>query len=102
MQDNLNDFWKVIVEYWLLIAMVITTVVMAMFRTAKQHGKIDYLEAAMCAIFAYGVYLVLGWFKIPPEASVLVGGFVGWLGTARVAAIVQDKLGFESKDDNKE
>ena len=101
MQDNLNDFWKVIVEYWLLIAMVITTVVMAMFRTAKQHGKIDYLEAAMCAIFAYGVYLVLGWFKIPPEASVLVGGFVGWLGTARVAAIVQDKLGFEDKK-NKE
>ena len=101
MQDNLNDFWKVIVEYWLLIAMVITTVVMAMFRTAKQHGKIDYLEAAMCAIFAYGVYLVLGWFKIPPEASVLVGGFVGWLGTAKVAAIVQDKLGFEDKK-NKE
>ena len=101
MQDNLNDFWKVIVEYWLLIATVITTVVMAMFRTAKQHGKIDYLEAAMCAIFAYGVYLVLGWFKIPPEASVLVGGFVGWLGTAKVAAIVQDKLGFEDKK-NKE
>ena len=101
MQDNLNDFWKVIVEYWLLIAMVITTVVMAMFRTAKQHGKIDYLEAAMCAIFAYGVYLVLGWFKIPPEASVLVGGFFGWLGTAKVAAIVQDKLGFEDKK-NKE
>ena len=97
MQDNLNDFWKVIVEYWLLIATVITTVVMAMFRTAKQHGKIDYLEAAMCAIFAYGVYLVLGWFKIPPEASVLVGGFVGWLGTAKIAAIVQDKLGFEDK-----
>ena len=101
MQENLNGFWKVIVEYWLLIAMVITTVVMAMFRTAKQHGKIDYLEAAMCAIFAYGVYLVLGWFKIPPEASVLVGGFVGWLGTAKVAAIVQDKLGFEDKK-NKE
>ena len=101
MQDNLNDFWKVIIEYWLLIATVITTVVMAMFRTAKQHGKIDYLEAAMCAIFAYGVYLVLGWFKIPPEASVLVGGFVGWLGTAKVAAIVQDKLGFEDKK-NKE
>ena len=101
MQEHLNDFWQTLLEYWLLIAMVITTVVMAMFRTAKQQGKIDYLEAAMCAIFAYGVYLVLGWFKIPPEASVLVGGFVGWLGTAKVAAIVQDKLGFEDKK-NKE
>lgn len=56
----------------------------------------------MCALFAYGVYFVLGWFKIPPEASVLVGGFVGWLGTAKIAAIVQEKLGFESKDDNTE
>ena len=30
------------------------------------------------------------------------GGAVGWLGTAKIAAIVQDKLGFESKDDNTE
>ena len=102
MQENLQDAWQVILEYWFHIVMVITTVVMAMFRTAKQYGKIDYLEAAMCALFAYGVYFVLGWFKIPPEASVLVGGFVGWLGTSKIAAIVQDKLGFENKDDNKE
>ena len=101
MQENLHDFWQAMLEYWFLIAMMITTITMAMFRTAKHYGKIDYLEAAMCAIFAYGVYFVLGWFKIPPEASVLVGGFVGWLGTAKIAAIVQDKLGFEDKK-NKE
>lgn len=102
MQENLNDFWQAILDYWFLIAAITTTFIMAMFRTAKANGKIDYLEAAMCALFAYGVYFVLGWFKIPPEASVLVGGFVGWLGTAKIAAIVQDKLGFESKDDNTE
>lgn len=101
MQENLHDFWQAILEYWFLIAMMITTVTMAMFKTAKQHGKVDYLEAAMCALFAYGVWFVLGWFKIPPEASVLVGGFIGWLGTAKIAAIVQDKLGFEDKK-NKE
>ena len=54
MQEHLDDFWKLLVEYWLLIAMVITTVVMAMFRTAKQYGKIDYLEAAMCALYPHG------------------------------------------------
>ena len=97
MEDFLHDFWQAILEYWFLIAMMITTVTMAIFRTAKQYGKVDYLEAAMCALFAYGVYFVLGWFKIPPEASVLVGGFVGWLGTAKIAAIVQEKLGFEDK-----
>ena len=102
MQKNIHDAWQAILEHWFLITMVITTVVMAMLRTAKQHGKVDYLEASMCALFAYGVYFVLGWFKIPPEASVLVGGFVGRLGTAKIAAIVQDKLGFESKDDNTE
>ncbi len=101
MQENLHDFWQPILEYWFLIEIMITTILMAMFRTAKQHGRVDYLEAAMCALFAYGVYFVLGWFKIPPEASVLVGGFVGWLGTAKIAAIVQDKLGFEDKK-NKE
>ena len=101
MQENLHAFWQAILEYWFLIATIITTIAMAMFKTAKQHGKIDYLEAAMCALFAYGVWFVLGWFKIPPEASVSVGGFIGWLGTAKIAAIVQDKLGFEDKK-NKE
>ena len=45
MQENLHDFWKVIVEYWFLPATVLTAFLMAVFRTAKANGKIDWLES---------------------------------------------------------
>ena len=40
MQEHLNDFWKLLVEYWFLPATIITTFLMAVFRTAKVNGKL--------------------------------------------------------------
>ena len=96
MQENLNDFWKVIVEYWFLPATVLTAFLMAVFRTAKANGKIDWLESAMCALFTYGVWFALSWFNIPEGVGVLVGGLIGFKGTTVISKWVSDKLGFDS------
>ena len=96
MQENLHDFWKVIVEYWFLPATVLTAFLMAVFRTAKVNGKIDWLESAMCALFTYGVWFALSWFNIPEGVGVLVGGLIGFKGTTVISKWVSDKLGFDS------
>ena len=95
MQENLNDFWKVIVEYWFLIAAITTTFIMAIIRTAKKNGKIDYLESIMCAIFTYGVWFVLTWLNLPEGIGVLIGGLIGYSGTHITSKWLYERLGID-------
>ena len=66
MQEHLDDFWKVIVEYWMLIWLVIATSATAMLRTAKEHGKADYIEASLCSLFSTSIWFMLDWLGLPP------------------------------------
>ncbi len=95
MQENLNDFWKVIVEYWLLIAAITTTFIMAIIRTAKKDGKIDYLESIMCSLLTYGVWFVLTWLNLPEGIDVLIGGLIGYSGTNITSKWLYKKLGID-------
>ena len=95
MQENLNDFWKVIVEYWLMIVTIIATVLTAMMRTAKENGKIDYLEAGLCTMFSLSLWFMLDYLGIPKEVGIGIGVFVGYLGTLRFSIWVRSKLGIE-------
>ena len=92
MQENLNDFWKVVVEHWLLIVTIVTTILTAIMRTAKQHGKIDYLEAGLCTMFSLSLWFVLEYLGLPKEAGVGVGVFVAYIGTVRFSAWVRNKF----------
>lgn len=103
MEDFLNGVWHIIQEYYLLIMTIVMTVLMAVFRTAKTNGKVDWLEAGMCGIFAYAIWLVLGFFNLPEGAGVLVGGMVGYKGTAIVSAWIANKVGIPvDKEDKKD
>ena len=70
MEDFLQDCWKAILDYWFLLLTLIITILMAVLRTAKQHGKVDWIEAIICGIFALSVWLILGWFNIPESAGI--------------------------------
>ena len=95
MQENLHDFWKVIVEYWFLIAAITTTFIMAIIRTAKSNGKIDYLESIMCSLLTYGVWFVLTWLNLPEGIGVLIGGLIGYSGTHITSKWIYEKLGID-------
>ena len=95
MEDFVSSTWQTIQEYWLVMSTVIGAILMAVFRTAKTNGKVDFLEAGMCGIFAYGIWFVLGYFNFPEGAGVLLGGMVGYLGTSKVSRWISEKLGIE-------
>lgn len=96
MDDFLHSVWQTIMEYWLVISTVVMAILMAVFRTAKVNGKVDWLEAGMCGLFAYGIWFVLGFFNFPEGAGVLVGGMVGYKGTALVSNWLSNKLGINT------
>lgn len=102
MEDFSHSVWHVVQEYYLLLATVLMTVLMAVFRTAQNNGKVDWLEAGMCGIFAYGIWFALGFFNLPEGAGVLIGGMVGYKGTALVSAWVAGKAGISIETPNKE
>ncbi len=95
MQENLQDVWKIVVDHWLMIVTIITTVLTAMMRTAKQHGKIDYLEAGLCTMFSLSLWFMLDYLGLPKEVGVGIGVFVGYIGTVRFSAWVRSKLDME-------
>ena len=95
MEDFLGNVWKNIVEYWFLIAAITTAFIMAIIRTAKKNGKIDYLESIMCAIFTYGVWFVLTWLNLPEGIGVLIGGLIGYSGTHITSKWLYKKLGID-------
>lgn len=95
MQENLHEMWQAILNYWFLIAAITTTFIMALIRTAKKNGKIDYLESIMCALFTYGVWFVLTWLNLPEGIGVLIGGLIGFRGTTVTSQWLSKKIGIE-------
>ena len=93
MQENLNDFWKVIAEYRVLIWLVVTTSATAMLRTAKEHGKADYIEASLCSLFSTSIWFMLDWLGLPAEVGIGIGVFIAYIGTLRFSNWVRSKLG---------
>ena len=97
MEDFFHSVWKIVVDHWLMIVTIITTVLTAMMRTAKQHGRIDYLEAGLCTMFSLSLWFMLDYLGLQKEVGVGIGVFVGYLGTVSFSAWVRSKLGMEEK-----
>ena len=73
MQEYLDDFWKLLVDYWMLIWLVIATSATAMLRTAREYGKADYIEASLCSLFSTSIWFMLDWLGLPPEVGIGIG-----------------------------
>ena len=95
MEDFLGNVWKVIVEYWMLIWIIVATSATAMLRTAKEHGKADYIEASLCSLFSTSIWFMLDWLGLPAEVGIGIGVFIAYIGTLRFSNWVRSKLGIE-------
>ena len=95
MEDFLGNMWKTIVEYWMLIWLVVATSATAMLRTAREHGKADYIEASLCSLFSTSIWFMLDWLGLPAEVGIGIGVFIAYIGTLRFSNWVRSKLGIE-------
>lgn len=99
MEDFFKGLCDSLAEYMVLAGIIAVTFLMAVFRTAKEHGKVDWVEAIMCGLFSLGIWFVLGWFNIPEGGGVLIGGIIGYKGSAAVSEWLSDKFGFDDDKD---
>ena len=95
MEDFLGNVWKTIVEYWMLIWIIVATSATAMLRTAREHGKADYIEASLCSLFSTSIWFMLDWLGLPAEVGIGIGVFIAYIGTLRFSNWVRGKLGIE-------
>ena len=93
MEDFLGNMWKTIAEYWMLIWLVVATSATAMLRTAREHGKADYIEASLCSLFSTSIWFMLDWLGLPAEVGIGIGVFIAYIGTLRFSNWVRSKLG---------
>lgn len=86
--DDLKQIWSALEPFYTAVASFVMAFFMALFRTAKKHGKADWLEALMCGLFAIGAWSVMTWLGIPEIVAVGVSSAIGYKGTH----FVSDKL----------
>lgn len=79
-----------LIKNFLAWAAPATAFVLALIRT-KKAGKVDFLEATMCAFLTFAAWGGLEWLHIPEAASVLIGGFIGGLGSTWAREWMQRK-----------
>ncbi len=88
----MDDFVKQVTDFSepfaTAIASFVMAFLMAIFRTAKKHGKADWLEALMCGLFAIGAWSLMTWLGIPEIVAVGVSSAIGYKGTH----FVSDKI----------
>lgn len=97
MEDFLKWLWGGVITYGLLIITIIVTFVMALMRTKKNQGKADWIEACMCAIFAYSLWLILDWLNLPQDVSVLLGTFIAYKGTHEISNKIESWLRLDKR-----
>lgn len=97
--DHFTDHFIVFInEYGATIVGFILAFFMALWRTAKVNGKVDWLEAFMCAGLTLGVASLLDYFGLPQSFSIAIGAFVGYMGTHKVSVFISNKIKFEDNE----
>ncbi|MHA3117236.1 phage holin, lambda family [Acinetobacter sp. ANC 4635] len=95
MEHFLSNLSDLIAQNGATVVGVIVAFFMALFRTAQLHGKSDWLEALMCALFALGINGILSWLDLPHGISVFASGFIGFIGTIKFSSYIKDKIGMK-------
>ncbi|WP_336943358.1 phage holin family protein [Acinetobacter modestus] len=80
-QTFLDWLYAILVNYSWLVASFILTVLLAVFRTAKKYGKVDWLEAIICGLLTIAIASILSWLNLPNEVGIFFGGVIGFKGT---------------------
>ncbi|MHA3052543.1 phage holin family protein [Acinetobacter sp. ANC 4640] len=95
MEHFLSNLSDLIAQNGATVVGVIVAFFMALFRTAQMHGKSDWLEALMCALFALGINGALSWLNFPSGIGTLASGFIGYIGTVKFSRYIKEKLGMK-------
>lgn len=73
--------YAIFMNYSWIFASFILTVLLAVFRTAKKYGKVDWLEAIICGLLTIAIASILSWINLPNEVGIFLGGVIGFKGT---------------------
>lgn len=97
--DDLKQVSIMLEPFYTAIASFVMAFLMAIFRTAKKHGQVDWLEAVMCGCFAVGTWSLMNWLNIPEIVSVGLASAIGYKGTHFVSEKI-DKVELNVKKDH--
>lgn len=89
MQEH-HSFIEILLTNAVAIMAPILAFFLALIRTAKA-GKVDFLEAAMCALLTVAAWGGLQYLQMPESAAVMIGGFIGGLGSSWAREWMQRK-----------
>lgn len=96
----MQDYFKYAIDWLdahnLTVVAVILLVIVAIVRSLKKRGKIDWLEGVLCGCLTLTIVSALEYLALPIQLSIFVGDIVGFKGTLWVDRMISKKVGEES------
>ncbi|WP_134531627.1 phage holin, lambda family [Budvicia aquatica] len=91
----LADVWNWINANTPVISGAVLAFIVAVARSRKEGEglKSSLLEATLCGILSLGIISAFEYFGLPPNLATLFGVIIGFLGTKKLAGIVDSFIG---------
>ncbi|WP_161628777.1 phage holin, lambda family [Budvicia aquatica] len=89
------DVWNWINANTPVISGAVLAFIVAVARSRKEGEglKSSLLEATLCGILSLGIISAFEYFGLPPNLATLFGVIIGFLGTKKLAGIVDSFIG---------
>ncbi|QHJ85791.1 MAG: hypothetical protein [Caudoviricetes sp.] len=81
---------------------VLTAIIINMLKMINNKETIRFIESILCGVFTLLGALILKWLDTPEYLGIVLGGGVGWYGTAKVSEWLEIRIGLKVRGDKDE
>lgn len=104
-KDTLELFKHIVSTDWgaLTGGGVLTAIIINVLKTINNRETLRFIESILCGVFTLLGALILRWLDTPEYLGIVLGGGIGWYGTAKVSEWLEIRIGLKvrgSQDEN--
>lgn len=74
---------------------VLTAIIINMLKMINNKETIRFIESILCGVFTLLGALILKWLDTPEYLGIVLGGGIGWYGTAKVSEWLEIRIGLK-------
>lgn len=74
---------------------VLTAIIINILKMINNKETIRFIESILCGVFTLFGALILRWLDTPEYLGIVLGGGIGWYGTAKVSEWLEIKIGLK-------
>ena len=74
---------------------VLTAIIINILKTINDKETLRFIESVLCGMFTLFGALILRWLDTPEYLGIVLGGGIGWYGTAKISEWLEIRIGLK-------